>query len=207
MNVTASSTGPYANTSGAVQATISGTTTTGNTATDALTVNAPNPGIALLKQVSTSPAGPWTSFVAVATGSNVYYQFTIENTGDVSLSPINISDPSLPSAATSCDPTWTNPLPAASAANNNHIDTCVVGPIAAVSGSHTNTATVRVNNGPPQDTSSAAYATTGLTLVKSVTETLFVLAGEVLHYSFTVTNSGSAPLLGPVTIADDRATD
>lgn len=207
VNVTVSSTGSFANTSGAVQATISGTTTTGNTATDTLTVNAPNPGIALLKQVSTSATGPWTSFVAVSTGTNVYYQFTIENTGDVSLSPINLTDPSLPSAATTCDPTWTNPLPVAVAGNNNHIDTCVVGPIAAISGSHTNTATVRVNSGPPQDTSSATYATTGLTLVKSVTETFFASAGEILHYDFTVTNSGSAPLLGPVTVADDKATD
>jgi LPXTG-site transpeptidase (sortase) family protein len=207
VNVTASSTGSYPNTSGAVQATISGTTITGNTATDTLTVNAPNPGIALLKQVSTSPTGPWTSFVAVATGTNVYYQFTIENIGDVSLSPINLTDPSLPSAATTCDPTWTSPLPVAAAGNNNHIDTCVVGPIAAVSGSHTNTATVRVSGGPPQDTSSATYATTGLTLAKNVTETFFVLAGEILHYSFTVTNSGSAPLPGPVAVADDKATD
>ena len=32
-------------------------------------------------------------------------------------------------------------------------------------------------------------------------------AGEVLHYSFGVTNSGSAPLPGPVTVADDKSTD
>ncbi len=133
VNVTASSTGSYANTSGAVQATISGTTTTGNTASNTLTVNAPSPAIALLKQVSTSATGPWTSFVAVSAGANVYYQFTVENAGDVPLTSISISDPdpALASAITICNPTWTDPLPVAVAGNNNHIDTCVAGPIAA----------------------------------------------------------------------------
>ena len=208
VNVTAASTGNFANTSGAVQAMVSGTITTGNIATDTLTVNSPSPSIALLKQVSTSATGPWTSFVAVSTGANVYYQFTVENAGDVALTSISISDPSLPSAAT-CNSTWTDPLPVAVAGNNNHIDTCVVGPITAVSGSHLNTATVSgtYNAANYTDTSSATYATTGLTIAKSATETFFASAGEVLHYSFNVTNSGSAPLLGPVSVADDKATD
>ena len=209
VNVTAASTGSYANTSSAVQATVSGTTTTGNTATDTLTVNSPSPSIALLKQVSTSATGPWTAFVAVPTGTNVYYQFTVENAGDVPLTSIAISDPALPSAATTCNTAWIDPLPVAVAGNNNHIDTCVVGPITAVSGSHFNTATISgiYNAVNYTDTSTATYATTGLTIAKSATETFFVSAGEVLHYTFDVTNSGSAPLLGPVTVADDKATD
>ncbi len=209
VHVSSASTGSYANTSSTVQATVSGTTTIGNTATDTLTVNSPNPSIALLKQVSTSATGPWTSFVAVGTGTNVYYQFTVENAGDVALTSIGISDPAFPTAATTCNMTWTDPLPVAVAGNNNHIDTCVVGPISAVSGSHANTATVSGTYSATTytDTSTATYATTGLTIVKSVTETFFVSAGEVLHYIFNVTNSGSAPLLGPVTVADDKATD
>ena len=203
--VTAPTTGSYANTSGAVSSTNGGT---GNIASNTLTVNAASPAIGLLKQVSTSATGPWTSFVAVTTGSNIYYQFTIENSGDVALTSVSLTDPSLPSAATTCNSTWTNPLPVAVAGNDNHIDTCVVGPIAAVSGSHSNTATASgtYSTATYTDTSSATYATTGLTLDKTATETSFTLAGDLLHYSYLVTNSGAAPLLGPVTVTDDKAT-
>jgi LPXTG-site transpeptidase (sortase) family protein len=206
--VTAPIVGSYVNTSGAVQATVSGTLATGNTATSTLEVDAPSPAIALLKQISTSPSGPWTSFIPVTAGTDVYYQFTVENAGDVPLTSINISDPSLPAAAT-CNSAWTDPLPVAVAENNNHIDVCVVGPVAAAPGSHSNTASASgtYNATPHTDTSTAAYATTGLTLTKSVTESSFVAEGDVLHYSFEVVNSGAAPLLGPVTVADDRATD
>jgi LPXTG-site transpeptidase (sortase) family protein len=208
VDVTAPSVGSYANTSAVVQATISGTVTTGNTATDTLVVNAPSPAIAFLKQVSTSPLGPWTSFLPVTAGGDVYYQFTVENAGDVPLNSIVISDPGLPAAAT-CNSTWTDPLPVAVAGNNNHIDTCVVGPVAAATGSHSNTASASGTYTAITytDTSTAAYATTGLTLTKNVTESSFAAAGEILHYSFEVVNSGAAPLPGPVTIADDRATD
>lgn len=204
VNITAPSTGSYVNTSGAVQATISGTTTTGNTATDTLTVNAPSPAIGLLKQVSTSATGPWTSFIAVATGTNVYYQFTIENEGDVVLSPVSVTDPLVSTGSCS----WPASLPVAVAGNNNHIATCVVGPITAVSGAHPNTATASgtYNSTVYTDTSTATYATTGLTLAKSVTETSFTNAGDLLHYSYLVTNSGFASLPEPVTVTDNKAT-
>jgi LPXTG-site transpeptidase (sortase) family protein len=208
VNVSASTTGTFPNTSLAVTSTNAGT---GNTASNTLTVNAPNPGLGLLKQISTSASGPWTSFVAVTTGSSVYYQFTVENLGDVTLTSINFSDSSLsPALLASCNPTWATPLPVAVAGNDNHIARCVVGPVSTVAGPHTNTATASGNYSTgttPNDTSSAAYATTGLTLTKTVTESFFVSANDILHYSFDVNNSGSAPLLGPVTVADDKATD
>ncbi len=206
VHVTAANSGTYANTSGTVSSINGGA---GNTASNTLTVNTPNPGIALLKQVSTSAGGPWTAFVAVSAGSNLYYQFTVENIGDVPLTSVGVSDPTLPSAATACNSTWTTPLPVAAAGNDNHIDTCVVGPFNAASGSRANTATISgtYNGTVYTDTSTATYATTGLTIAKSAAEASFISAGEVLHYSFIVTNSGSAPLLGPVTVADDKATD
>src|SRR6185503_7072630 len=200
VNVTGVTVGSYANTSGAVSSTNGGT---GNTASNTLTVNAASPAIALLKQVSTSATGPWTSFVAVASGSNVYYRFTIENTGDVPLNPVSVND----ALAAGC--TWTAPLPVAVSGNDNHITTCVVGPVSAASGLHTNTAMAfGTYSGTtyPSTSSSATYATTGLTLAKSATETSFTNAGDLLHYSYLVTNSGSAPLPGPVTVTDDKAT-
>ncbi len=51
-----------------------------------------------------------------------------------------------------------------------------------------------------------AAAGTALTIAKSVAEPWFMAAGDILHYSYLVTNSGSAPLAGPVTVADDKST-
>ena len=103
-------------------------------------------------------------------------------------------------------------MPVAVAGNDNHIDTCVVGPITAVAGSNTNTASVSGTYTTPDpdvvvtDTSSATYATTGLNSDKSAAETSFTAVGNVLNYSYLVTNSGAAPHLGPVTITDNKAT-
>lgn len=198
--VTAPITGTFTNTSGSVSSTNGGT---GNTASNTLTVNSTSPAIGLLKQVSTSATGPWTNFVAVTTGSNIFYQFTVENLGDVALSSVGVNDPQV--STTSC--TWPAPLPVAVAGNDNHIATCVVGPVPATAGSHTNTAMASgvYSAKTYTDTSSARYATTGLTLDKTAAQTSFNLVGDVLNYSYLVTNSGAAPLLGPVTVTDDKA--
>ena len=46
-----------------------------------------------------------------------------------------------------------------------------------------------------------------LTIVKSVTETIYDEVGDVLHYSYLVTNSGNVSLTGPVVISDDKTTN
>ena len=208
VNVTSGVAGEYANTSGNVSAAIAGN---GNTAADTLTVTQVHPGISVLKQVSTSSSGPWGKFVSITGSADIYYRFTIENTGDVALTSVSVSDPAL--AGTDADPagcSWPNPLPVASP-TQDPTATCVRGPIsAASSGSHPNTATAHgtysstIYNSAP---STATYAVAKLTLVKSVTESNFTAAGDVLHYAFVVTNSGDAPLAGPVAVADDQATD
>lgn len=203
VNVTATATGD--NTSGSVSHIINAATVNGNTATDTLTVSPPYPQISLLKQVSNNLAGPWSSYLAVSTGANVYYQFTVENAGDVPLSPVSVTDPIVSTASCS----WPASLPFADSFDDDHIATCTVGPVTAVAGSHTNTATASgtYSGSPYTDQSSAIYATTGLTIVKSVTQTYFTAAGNTLNYSYVVTNSGSAALAGTVTVADDKSTD
>ena len=57
----------------------------GNTASDTLIVETPNPAIGLQKLISTSPTGPWFTFVIVRRARPSYYRFTAENTGDVAL--------------------------------------------------------------------------------------------------------------------------
>jgi uncharacterized repeat protein (TIGR01451 family) len=209
LDITAPVNGTYNNTSGNVSHVINAQTVNGNTASASLVINPPHPSIGLLKQVGTAFGGPWQSFVAVASGS-VFYRFTVENTGDVPLTlpAATITDNTL--NATTCNAGFSGMiLPVAVAANDNHIVSCVVGPVAVASGSHTNTAhATGTFSGNPVDSpnSSATYATTGLTLVKSAAETSFNNAGDVLHYSYLVTNSGAAPLAGPVTVADNKTT-
>ncbi len=181
-------------------------TGSGDTASATLEVKNPTPGISLLKQVSANLSGPWTSYIPVTVGSPVYYRFSVENTGDVPLTAINLTDDTL--AVSACNTGWSGvTLPVAVAANNNHIITCILGPVAATSGRIYNTAAAHGTYNSTMYNSreaQASYATTSLTLVKSLTESYFAGAGNVLHYSYLVTNSGFAPLLGPVTILDDK---
>jgi len=197
---TSSTPGSYENTSGAVASTNGGT---GNTAKDTLGVQVVHPGISILKQVSTSSSGPWTSTVSVLEDGNIYYRITIENTGDVALSPVSVTDPTLD--ISSC--VWPTTLPV----GTSSIDptaSCLVGPVTAVAGSHSNTATARgtysstVYNSAP---STATYTTTKLTLVKSVSEGSFSAAGNVLHYNYTITNAGSSTLALPASVSDTNS--
>jgi uncharacterized repeat protein (TIGR01451 family) len=205
VNVTAPVTGTYNNTSGNVSHVINAATVLGNTAAGSLTVNPAHPAIGALKQVglTNNPLGTWDTFLAVAAGTNVFYKITIENDGDVPLSPVGATDPNV--NVTGC--VWPLTLPVAVAANDNHIATCVVGPVAAVSGLHTNTVTASGTGGgiPVTDQASASYATTGLSIAKSVAESAFMAPGDLLHYSYLVTNTGSATLPGPVTVSDTKA--
>ena len=200
VDVTSVVVGSYANTSGAVTADIVGGT---DTASDTLVVEPVRPAISLLKQVSSTGAAPWTTFVGVNVGDSVWYQFTVENTGDVALTTVSVTDPILLGLGVDLSGcTWANLA-------LYETQACVVGPVTAVSGSNSNTATAHGTYSGTEytDTSTATYATTGLTLVKTAAESTFVAAGDVLNYSYLVTNSGFAPLLGPVTIDDDKATD
>ncbi len=199
--------GTYNNTSGNVSAIINGSPVNGNTASDSLEAVPPQPSISLLKQVGPSPTGPWTSFLAVS-GGPVFYQFTVENTGDVPLSPISVTDDTLDVSACNAGFASTT-LPPPVPANENHIVTCVVGPVPSMPGSHTNTAhATGVFAGNPVNSpdSSATYATTGLTLDKTSVQSTFNAAGNTINYNYLVTNSGFAPLPGPVTVADDKTT-
>jgi len=200
VDVTSAVVGSYVNTSGAVTADIVGGT---DTASDTLVVEPVRPAISLLKQVSATGAAPWTTFVGVNVGDSIWYQFTVENTGDVALTTVSVTDPTLSGLGvdlTGC--TWANLA-------LYETQTCVVGPVTAVAGSNSNTATAHGTYSGTEytDTSTAIYATTGLTLVKTAAQTTYQTAGDVLDYSYLVSNTGFAPLLDPVTINDDRATD
>ncbi len=198
LDITAPVVGEYQSISGNVSHILNGTWI-GNTATDILTANPPSPAIALLKEVGLTAEGPWGSYLALPVGGDVHYRFTVENTGNVDLSTVSISDPVLGGAVSACN-----------RATLAHYDdfTCTAGPIPASAGVHPNTATASgIFNGAAYTAQSTArYATTSLDLIKSAAQTHFTTSGNTLDYSFTVTNSGAAVLPGPVSLADDKTT-
>ncbi|MBI3537647.1 MAG: DUF11 domain-containing protein, partial [Chloroflexi bacterium] len=204
ITVTGATSGTKNNTTTAVTSTEGGN---GNIASGSVVVNDQTASLDLTKQVSVAGIDPWTWFIGVATGSNVYYRFKIYNSGDLQFTSLSVSDPTL--ASTSVDPAtcnWTGFLPLAP----GDTATCIKGPISATSGSHPNTATAQgtfASGTKISSPSTATYATTGLTIAKSATETYFNAAGNLLHYNYLVTNTGFAPLLGPVTVADDKSTN
>ena len=210
--VTSAVAASYPNTSGSVSASVAGA---GNTASDTLVVQAPNPSIGLLKKISTSPTGPWTKLVTVTPGTPLYYQFTAENTGDVALNPFSVSDPTL--AGTGADPAtcvWqttnvptTLPALPVGTATIDPTATCVVGPIVAALGAHSNTATAHgTYSGTVYDSapSTADYvgAVPGFSLVKQISATALgpwtsaigAAAGSNVFYKFTIVNTGALDL-------------
>ena len=201
VSVTGATPGTKINTTSVVSSTEGGP---GTIATATLIVNNPVAVIDLNKQVSTDGVN-WFKFVGVPAGGNVFYRFSAYNGGDTQFTAISVADPTL--AGTAADPvscSWTTPLLQGDTAQ------CVTGPILAVTGLRANTATATgtsLAGSVPSLASTATYGTPGLGIAKSATETSLGSAGDVLHYSYVVTNSGFVPLLGPVTVADDKSTD
>ncbi len=74
------------------------------------------------------------------------------------------------------------------------------------SGSVTNTASATAG-GVTSNTDEETVVYTSLTLVKTADPQTYDAAGDVISYSYLVTNSGSVKLLGPVVVDDDKATD
>lgn len=212
VTVTGTTAGTKVNTTSSVTSANGGM---GNQASASVEVKDPSPGLSLRKQVSVSSTGPWVNYLAVPEGASVYYRFQVENTGDVDFTSFTVNDPTL--AGTTADPTscsWqtlnapsTLPgLPVASA-TLDPVASCLVGPVANASGETVNTATPEGTHATGTyggGTSSATSATAQLSLTKNVAESFYSGAGDLLNYSYLVTNSGSAILSGPVTVSDDK---
>src|SRR5262249_35216909 len=75
------------------------------------------------------------------------------------------------------------------------------------SGELANTVTASSNEAPDVSTSLSIpiVQTPALTLVKSASPLSYDHVGELVTYSYEVTNSGNVTLTGPVTVTDDRA--
>ncbi|HSH13856.1 MAG TPA: hypothetical protein VLA15_08905, partial [Desulfurivibrionaceae bacterium] len=219
IKVTSATAGYYENQSGAVTHLINGVARGGDTASAALAVKARNPAISLLKQVGPSLTGPWGSKLIVEPSAAIYYRFTVENIGDVTLSDVTISEDPDEAWIDLSPCVWKDgdgdlvdgdgnnifTLPVADA-DGGHTASCTIAATAAVSGTHPNTAKATGTFTPTTvtDTSTATYVVSALELIKSVTETTYRAEGDTLHYSYAVKNSGAATLIGPLTISDDK---
>lgn len=186
--------GPWDNTTSTVSSAEGGI---GAPATATLNVSNPLPLLGLNKQISTDGTN-WFKFVGVTLPGNVYYRFTISNDGETALSSINVDD------------TVVSPCVLPTSLAIGESASCVVGPLPVNSiptpNPYMNMATAdSAETG--EMTSSAKYGTKSLSLDKSADKSSFTAIGDLLTYSYLVTNTGGYPLLAPITIDDDKADD
>ena len=182
-----------------------GITYEGNQASATLLVDDPIPGIVIQKQIGLTddPEGVWSNYLAVEVGDQVYYKITVGNIGETVLSNISVVDPDVDTS--SCP--WTAPsftLPVADASDpEGHIAVCIVGSVTVTTaGVVPNTATASADEIADDVEDVAIYATAELTMTKLAEPTIYFTIGNVITYTFVVTNSGHAILSGPVTISD-----
>ena len=187
-------------------ATASGLDPNGATVTsppDDETVNAvQNPALSLVKTATP------TTYSGV--GDVISYSYLVTNSGNVSVSqPITIDDdvatdevcPALPASLAPLD---TITCTASHTITQADLDSGSVTNSATASGLDPNGATV---TSPPDDETVNAVQNPALSLVKTATPTTYSAVGDVISYSYLVTNSGNVSVSQPITIDDDVATD
>src|SRR5438876_7439101 len=165
----------------------------GKTTTCTFTNNEQSAGLTLAK--SASP----TTYNAV--GQVITYTYTITNSGNTTLAgPFSVTDnklgtinpcgsgPLAPGASTSC----TSPHTITQA----DIDAGSIVNTASASGSGVTSNSVAVTV--------TAIQTAALTLVKIANPTSYNVVGQVITYTYIVTNSGNTTLAGPFTVTDDK---
>lgn len=168
------------------------------TATDTETVNGiQNPALTLDKTVNP------TTYAAV--GNVLSYTYELTNNGNVTLTSPAVSDDKvtvtcsaatlLPGASVTCSASYEivqGDLDAGSVTNN-----------ATATCQDPNGATVTSN---PDSATATAVQTPALALVKSAAPATYDQPGDVIGYSYLLTNSGNVPLDGPFGVNDDKVT-
>jgi large repetitive protein len=156
-----------------------------------------NPGLGIAK--STAQTAP-TDFTL---GNTINYAYVLTNTGNVTIpAPISVNDNG---ALINCGGPLA--LGAALSCTGSHVVT--VNDLAL--GSHTNNATgVATFNGNPVPSTTATVTIPGgaapaLTIAKSETTGVpMTTVGQILNYSYTVTNTGNAAFASDVTVFDNK---
>ncbi len=178
-------------------ATATNGTVTSNQATATVYAIA-HPNLALVK--SASPG----SYSQV--GDSISYAYVLTNIGNVALSsPYAVTDDK---TSVIC-PQTPNPLPVGASITCNA--TYVVTQVDLDAGSVTNHASATATYGGnsvasnPASATVTAVQTRALTIDKVAEEKSYVKAGDLLHYSYLVTNAGNVTLHDAITVTDDKA--
>ena len=155
-----------------------------------------NPSLTIDK-VDGTPTG-------IIVGSTIPYTFLVTNTGNVTLTGIVINDVNLDAAA-SCPVTTLAPGANTTCTGTHTLDQADVD-AGVVNNAATATGTPPV--GPdvtsPVDTTTTAIAQTpALTVDKTASTATYNTVGQVVNYSYLVTNTGNVSISG-ITVTDDR---
>ncbi|MGA2820793.1 MAG: hypothetical protein ABSF61_09085, partial [Anaerolineales bacterium] len=189
--------GSYPNTSSPVSSTNGGT---GNTATDRLTVT--GVGLALAKST--------TTFAYQAAGDTINYSYLLTNTGTATLyAPFQVTDDHIgipPGTPFDCgSATIVPPL-----ANVTCAKVYTVTAADVTAKSVTNTATATAMDAPlggntvTSNPDSVTVDLESLTLDKTTSTTGYRVAGNLINYSYTLTNTGKVTLVAPFQVSDDH---
>src|SRR4051794_24176174 len=164
-----------------------------------------NPGLSLEKSITAGD--PFDS-----AGDVVTYGYLVTNTGNVRLAgPVTVADDR--ASNESCPALGTvgngdgflDPGESVTCTASYRLEERGVG---AESGTNIASATADGTTSNTDTATADATQTPGLALEKSITEgDPFDSVGDVISYDFVVTNTGNVRLAGPVTVADDRASD
>ena len=152
-------------------------------------------------------SSPTTSLTAPQT---VNYSYVVTNTGNVTLTGIALSDDNdnndLSCPATTLSPSASMTCTATHTFTQAELD--AKGSPVAGSGKLANTVTATSNQAPAEtdDLAIPIVQTPELTLVKSASPSTYDHVGEVITYTYTVTNTGNVTVLGQITITDDKLT-
>jgi len=203
-------------------ATASGTPPTGPpvTSTPSTAAATINSAPALTVKKSVTSTGPYNSV-----GQVISYAFVANNTGNVTLHAVGVSDTqTAPAGALASGPTCVS-LSSPTGACSGSTTTLVPGQSATFTATYTITQ-ADLDNGsvndsatasgtPPTgspDTSMPSTATVntvqspGISLAKSANPTTYSTVGATINYSYHITNTGNTTLSGAFTVADNRTT-
>ncbi len=149
----------------------------------------PSPAITVVK--SASPA----SFSAA--GQTIHYSFDVTNSGNVTLTSVKVDDTDLPGLSAITCPHTTLAAGASQTCTATYLTTTAD----LDAGSVTNHATASGKpptgphvTSPPSKATITAIQSPAITVVKSASPASFSAAGQTIHYSFDVTNSGNVTL-------------
>lgn len=140
----------------------------------------------------------------IGAGDRIPYTFDVTNTGDLALSDVGIAEesfdgtggwPTVSCPLSTLDPLADQECTADYVLTQDDVDRGSVTNIATAHGTPPGADSAVVSS--PSDATVALEASPALTLVKTADRTRVTSAGEVVTYTFTVTNTGNVTLFAP----------